>query len=113
MQPVPYLYEGWRGASKSLYGRGFGYVRSLPDDSSDDHRFILPLKSVAKKLKKQEYDLVVFGSIMRNLSIFEELRPYLDPSLTIVINGEDLPPSEEALNYMKDTHCHVFVRSIE
>jgi len=113
MQPVPYLYEGWRGASKSLYGRGFGYVRSLPDDSSDDHRFILPLKSVAKKLKKQEYDLVVFGSIMRNLTIFEELRPYLDPSRTIVINGEDLPPSEEALNYMKGTRCHVFVKSIE
>lgn len=113
MQPVPYLYEGWRGASKSLYGRGFGYVRCLPAGVSDSHRLIMSLKSVAKKLKKQEYDLVVFGSIMRNLKIFEELRPYLDPSRTIVINGEDLPPSEEALNYMKDTRCHVFVRSIE
>ena len=113
MQPVPYLYEGWRGASKSLYGRGFGYVRCLSADMSDSHRLIMSLKSVAKKLKKQEFDLVVFGSIMRNLTIFEELKPYLDPTRTIVINGEDLPPSEEALNYMKDTHCHVFVRSIE
>jgi hypothetical protein len=113
MQPVPYLYEGWRGASKSLYGRGFGYMRCLPKDMSDSHRLIMSLMSVAKKLKKQEYDLVVFGSIMRNLKIFEELKPYLDPTRTIVINGEDLPPSEEALNYMKDTRCHVFVRSIE
>ena len=113
MQPVSYLYEGWRGASKSLYGRGFGYVRSLPNGAADSHRLIMSLKSVAKKLKKQEYDLVVFGSIMRNLKIFEELRPYLDPTRTIVINGEDLPPSEEALDYMTGTRCHVFVRPIE
>ena len=113
MQPVSYLYEGWRGASRSLYGRGFGYARSLPGITADSHRLIMSLKSVVKRLKQQEYDLVVFGSIMRNLKIFEELRPYLDPTRTIVINGEDLPPSEEALSYMKDTRCHVFIRSIE
>jgi hypothetical protein len=113
MQPVPYLYEGWRGTSKSLYGRGFGYARSLPGITADSHRLIMSLKSVVKKLKKQEYDLVVFGSIMRNLNIFEELRPYLDPARTIIINGEDLPPSEDAFSYMKDTRCHLFVRSIE
>ena len=113
MQPVPYLYEGWRGSSKSLYGKGFGYVRSLPETTADSHRLIMSLKSVVKRLKKQEYDLVVFGSIMRNLNIFEELRPYLDPARTIIINGEDLPPSEDAFSYMKDTSCHLFVRSIE
>ena len=113
MQPVHYLYQNWRGDASQMFGRGFGYVRSLPDGAADSHRLVMSLKSVAKKLKKQEYDLVVFGSIMRNLKIFEELRPYLDPTRTIVINGEDLPPSEEALNYMTDTRCHVFVRSIE
>lgn len=113
MQPVNYLYENWKGDASHMFGRGFGYVRCLPVGVSDSHRLIMSLKSVAKKLKKQEYDLVVFGSIMRNLMIFEELKPYLDPTRTIVINGEDLPPSEEALNYMRDTRCHVFVRSIE
>ena len=113
MQPVPYLYQNWTGDASRMFGRGFGYVRSLPTIVSDSHRLTMTLKSVAKKLKRQEYDLVVFGSIMRNLKIFEELRPYLDPTRTIVINGEDLPPTEEAINYMKDTRCHVFVRSIE
>ena len=113
MQPVHYLYQNWNGNASRIYGRGFGYVRSLPTNVSDSHRLTMTLKSVAKKLKRQEYDLVVFGSIMRNLKIFEELRPYLDPTRTIVINGEDLPPTEEAINYMKDTRCHVFVRSIE
>ena len=113
MQPVHYLYQNWNGSASRMYGRGFGYVRSLPTNVSDSHRLTMTLKSVAKKLKRQEYDLVVFGSIMRNLKIFEELRPYLDPTRTIVINGEDLPPTEEAINYMKDTRCHVFVRSIE
>ena len=113
MQPVRYLHQNWKGDASHMFGRGFGYVRSLPADTADSHHLIMSLKSVAKRLKKQEYDLVVFGSIMRNLNIFEELRPYLDPARTIIINGEDLPPSEDALRYMKDTRCHVFVRSIE
>ena len=66
-----------------------------------------------KRIVRGEYDLVVFGSIMRNLRIFTELRHVLDPMRTVLINGEDLMPSEATFDYLRATGCHTFVRSID
>jgi hypothetical protein len=50
---------------------------------------------------------------MRNLRIFTELRHVLDPMRTVLINGEDLMPSEATFDYLRATGCHTFVRSID
>ena len=111
--PTPYLYEDWRGEAAELYGRGFGYTRILDPGVKERNWPTLRLKRMKELITQGKVDAVVFGSIMRNYRIFRELQPFLDPTRTLLINGEDLPPTSETLDYLKGTGCHIFVRSIE
>jgi len=111
MFPTPYLWTDWRGDNANLYGRGFGYSRLLSPNLRQNH-FPLSVRKIRQALQSDQYDAVVFGSIMRNLGVHAHLRPYLDPSRTIFINGEDLPVGPETLKGLTSTGSHVFVRSI-
>jgi len=111
MIPAPYLWSDWKGDATSLYGRGFGYSRLL-NPNSRRNQSPVSVRMVRRALQGQKYDAVIFGSIMRNLRLHAYLQPYLDPSRTVLINGEDLPVDRETLDELTSTGCHVFVRAI-
>lgn len=111
--PVPYIYRSWSGSTKTLYGRGFGFTRAVSDNSYAEYSGLLSIRRIAKMIERDEIELVVFGSIMRNTRVFEELRMVLPPERTVLISGEDLPLNEGAREYLSRTDAHVFVRAIE
>lgn len=109
--PVPYIWDDWGGHSDSLYGRGFGYTRvlSATQRTSVSH---MSVRQARAKLKRGQFDAVVFGSIMRNRRLHGALRSALDPTTTILICGEDLPLDSRSLDALISTKSQVFVRAI-
>jgi hypothetical protein len=65
-----------------VYGRLFTLWKTLDDIDIDR-------STVYERIKKGDYDLLIFGSIHRSFPIFKELYQYLDPTKTILLDGED------------------------
>jgi hypothetical protein len=66
----------------TLYGRGFTYSRHLPELEMDRG-------SIRGRLRKREFDLVVFGSINRCSDLLPTVRRYYDRDEVLLIDGED------------------------
>jgi hypothetical protein len=49
---------------------------------------------------------------MRNLRLHAHLRSKLDPSRTILINGEDLQVDSNTLDALTSTKSNIFVRAL-
>ena len=65
-----------------LYGRGFTYSRHLPDLSVDRG-------SIQERLRKREFDLVVFGSANRCSDLLPLVRRYYEREQVVLVDGED------------------------
>lgn len=65
-----------------VYGKLFTLWKTLEDIDIDR-------SLVYERIKRGDYDLLVFGSIHRSFSIFQEFYQYLDPKKTILLDGED------------------------
>ena len=109
--PVPYIWKNWLGNPKTLYGRGFGYTRVL-DPALRGQTKQPSFRSIKRRLESDQFDAVVFGSIMRNLRLHAHLRSKLDPSRTILINGEDLQVDSNTLDALTSTKSNIFVRAL-
>ena len=107
---LPFVYQGWHGNQLDLYGRGFGYTGVL---SSETSQGLVRLSSLIDRLRTRDFDLVVFGSIIRDWDLFQYLLPYLDKGTTALVVGEDVPSPEKLLDKLRLTGCQVFVRAIE
>lgn len=107
---LPFLYQGWGGNQLDLYGRGFGYTRTLKNGTSQR---LVRLTALIDQLRNRDFDLVVFGSIIRDWELFLYLLPHLDRQTTALIVGEDVPSPEKVMDELRSTRCQVFVRAIE
>jgi hypothetical protein len=77
------LYEDARDTlAERVHGRGFTLYGLLPDLPVDRY-------DVVGKVRAGYYDLVVVSSIHRQFGWFLQLRPWLRPDRTIIIDGED------------------------
>lgn len=80
------LYQSHERASSELYGCGFSIWKCLPD--VDINR-----GNVYERAKAGEFDLIIFGSITRQKTIFKRMRNNLtlimSRSKIIFIDGED------------------------
>lgn len=110
--PVDYVYEGWGGEGRSLYGRGFGYTGVLSHSVRNSN------ETQGRQLSLCEGDLarfgsVVIGSVTRNMALAEQLLDIFPASQTIWIHGEDEPPTQAQLRHYRASGVTVFVRELE
>lgn len=76
------LYKGCK--KNNIYGRGFTLYNLLED---------IPVNrdSIKEKVREGYFDIIIFGSIHRQLDLFFELEKYLNKKRTIILDGEDSP----------------------
>jgi SAM-dependent methyltransferase len=81
---LSYLYSDYGDLSK-LYGKGFTVYGLLANEPSVDRSDIVP------KLRKHYFDLVIYGSVHRDRSYWNEVMQNYLPHEIIFIDGEDQP----------------------
>jgi hypothetical protein len=110
LSPAPYVYADWTGPVLDLYGRGFGYARTLdPSLRSPRER---GARARSGGAVDREYDLVVVGNIARNGPLAHRLLRRVGPEQTAWVHGEDQPPSAREMHVLRASGTSVFVRSL-
>jgi hypothetical protein len=108
---IDYIYEDTSIETRCLYGRGFGYSRTTSRSARTPAD--LTNVSVREAITSFVPDVVVIGSIARNVDLGEEVAQMFPTSRTIWIHGEDFPPSDDEVEVLRNSGAHIFVRSIE
>jgi hypothetical protein len=105
LHPVGYIYTDTKVATTDLFGRGFGFTRTLDREvESDTER--------GRTRPLADYDAIVVGSIARNEELATGLLTDFPAERTIWIHGEDLPPSVIEVATYRRHGVHAFVRAI-
>jgi len=107
--PVPYTYDDCPEPSEPLYGRGFGYFRSLSSTLRSDHEQTVRRSSLAETLR-ETWDVIIIGNVVRNFQIAKFLEDTVSTTPTVWIDGEDDPPSQRLLRFYSRARPTVFVR---
>ncbi len=77
------MYKGWNARPHTeMYGRLFTIWRTLDDIPVDR-------TDIDSRLRKNYYDIIIFGSIERTLPFYRFYLPYLKFNKTILLDGED------------------------
>jgi hypothetical protein len=106
--PATYIYNDSRVETSTLYGRGFGYTRTL----SADVRTSFETAGIPPSLSIADYDAVIVGSITRNVEPARRLLSQKHPSRHVWIHGEDTPPTIREVMELRSAGTHLFVRAI-
>jgi hypothetical protein len=112
LYPAPWIYEDWEGDTSHLYGRGFGYTRVLPAEARSATESACLAADATTTTSNREPDLIVVGSVSRNLAQARELLQEHASARTIWIHGEDTPPLLEDARMLRASGARVLVRSI-
>jgi hypothetical protein len=109
--PVGYVYDDWDGDEGALYGRGFGYSRVLDSRLKNQNEVNLVALDLSAEVLA-EFDLVVVGSVTRNLDLAHKLLESFPAEKTVWIHGEDRGPSKREISAYQRLHVNVFVREL-
>ena len=93
LEEIPYAYDDYDKDTAQLYGRGFNYTKLLPASAKSSTSG----PEISAKLWANEYDLVLFPSIMRGTSMHnlqEVLRSGFPREKIALCIGEDKPFSK-------------------
>ena len=110
--PVNYIYEDWAGNARELYGRGFGFSRTLEAGIKNQnelygHELSLHQSSLTR------FDAIVIGSEPRNTVLARDLLSAFPPEQTVWLHGEDRGPSITELDSYQKTGVTMFVRELD
>lgn len=109
--PTDYLYADWDGKARALYGRGFGYSRIL-DPAVKSTREVAGESLLLESATPSGWDWVVVGSVPRNPDLTKQVLDRFPAGRTILLHGEDTPPTPAEVEKLVETGAHVFVREI-
>lgn len=106
------VYQDWQGEVEKLHGLGFGYtkllqsnMRSTIENESDAEPFSMT--------KLREVDLVVVGSLSRNVELANQVNELgLPPNKVIYLWGDDRSPSRRDLRWLKQLRGQLFFREL-
>jgi hypothetical protein len=114
-QPPGYMYQYplsrmWTAEQtrnyygRNLYGLGYGYKLTLKNYVNlyeRDRKDLSNLTIVRNNIRMKNYSLIVFGSILRQNSLFPLVREYYQPSRIVLIDGEDDGKDSRRRDYAK------------
>lgn len=106
-----YLFDDFRGETAALYGRGFGYSRSVPAALRDSRS--VSAESSIKDVKErcEAVDAIVVGSYDNNREIVEKLvRMGIPESRFVCVVGSDLTSDFVLRSHMRSSAMTFFVR---
>lgn len=111
LHPVDYIYKSTTMNTMNLYGKGFNYTKVLDDTYKClyevNHKYISTIHS---NIIGRKYDLIVYGSIGRSLSLLEHIIRCYPTSKVVGMYGED-HTDMSYVNRLK-LAMNVFVREI-
>ena len=113
MFPAHWIYVDYEASTLDLYGRGFGYTRTVDISARSAAEGATPMGDKLAGLDTHDYDAVIIGSISRNSEAACELLQVIPPERTVWLHTEDTPPLPEDVRWMKDSGAHLFVRAID
>ena len=111
MFPAPWVYQDFQGSTSHLYGRGFGYVRSVSPQARTSREESWASGRI-DPIDPADFDAVVVGSISRNRDLAMRLLEVAPARATVWVHGEDLPPTKKEADWLRGSGTAVFVRSI-
>ena len=109
--PADWIYEDHAGSVAHLYGRGFGYTRSVHPGARSPRDGFAETDGL-EAIDNAAFDTVVVGSISRNQHLIPLLEKTMPSERMIWIHGEDLPPTQEEAAMLRRSGAHIFVRAI-
>ena len=109
--PVNYIYEDWTGDARELYGRGFGFSRTLKSGIKNQNEFDGRELSLHQS-SLTRFDAIVIGSEPRNTVLAHDLLSAFPPKQTVWLHGEDRGPSIDQLDSYQKTGVAMFVREL-
>lgn len=116
LHPVDYIYEGWCGDAKQLYGRGFGYTRALRESLRSEMESE-PTHSLncddPKTWNLETFDALIFGNTFLDIDLAESVLSLFPSKKTIWIVGGDHPPRWQDAERLVASGANVFVRAID
>ena len=83
--PFDYLFDDYAGDITQLYGRGVSYARNI----SSIRKHVVDAFEIFGKLNDDYYDAVIYLSIRRNATYFDDVSRLLSPKHIALIDGED------------------------
>lgn len=107
-----FLYADSALETGHFYGRGFGYVKKLSPNLRSAWESEAQKNVSLEKSKLKEFDFVIIGSVTRNTSLTRYVLDNFPRQRTLLIHGEDSPPTLREARTLKSTNAQVFVRSI-
>ena len=110
--PGGFLYSDSPAETHNFYGRGFGYVKHLDPRLRSDWEDAARESLEVEEIDFSQYDFVVVGSVSRNMRLTQTVLKKFPASKTVLIHGEDTPPTIAAAHFLRSTKAHVFIRSI-
>jgi len=113
MFPAPWIHTDDTGPSQHLYGRGFGYTRTVDPSARSAAEARTGLGDRLHDLDLSQFDAVVVGSCSRNRELAQDLLRQVAPERTVWIHGEDTPPLPDDVRWIRNCGVHAFVRAIE
>ena len=99
---IVHLYSDYNddASYKKGYGRGMTYSKNL--ERSECYREEWQHygdDDIIKKIENGEYDLIVYGSLMRGLPFLDVVEKHYDPKKVVMICGEDRMGKRKWRNY--------------
>lgn len=83
--PFDYLFDDYAGDITELYGRGVSYTRNI----SSIRKHVVDAYEIFGKLCDHYYDAVIYLSIRRCATYFDDVSRLLSPNHIALIDGED------------------------
>ena len=105
LAPVDYIYEDTTMDTTTLFGRGFGFTRTVP-------RHLMSTTETDGPKRLSDFDAIIVGSVARNEQRAHDFLGKAPADRTIWIHGEDLPPTVDEVARYRRAGVHIFVRSI-
>lgn len=110
--PVDYIYDDWQGNALALYGRGFGYSRSLSATLRGPSESLRETVALSEE-SLSSFDRVVIGSVTRNATAVAATLAHFPASQTVWIHGEDDGPSTQDMELYKKLGVRAFARELQ
>lgn len=102
---IPHVYTSTD--SSNFYGRGFSYTNNIEKSTRDESLDATVMYDIIEHV----YDVVIYGSHMRGVPMYDLVKKYYKPSEIILLNGEDVYDPSHTRQYENSGH-HLFIREL-